>query len=116
MKIALVIVYIILTVSGLVFMKLGGNSGQIAVNEGIFHFNISLVSALGFLCYLCSFLLFTQMIQMFNLSYIIPISTGIVQILTLVAANVIFKENMSLTAIIGASLIIIGIIVMNWRS
>ena len=60
MKIILVIIYLILTVAGLVFMKLGGNSGEIAVKEGIFNFNISLISALGFLCYLCSFLLFTK--------------------------------------------------------
>lgn len=115
MKIILVIIYLILTVAGLVFMKLGGNSGEIAVKEGIFNFNISLISALGFVCYLCSFLLFTKIVLMFDLSYIMPITTGIVQILTLVASYCIFKEHMSVQSIIGASIVIIGIILMNWN-
>ena len=115
MKIILVAIYLVLTVAGLVLIKLGGNSGQIGVNEGIFNFNISLISLLGFVCYLASFLLFTQIVLMFDLSYIIPISTGISQILILVASNVVFKENMSVSAIIGASLVILGIVVMNWK-
>ena len=97
-------------------MKLGGNSGEIAIKEGIFNFNISLVSALGFVCYICSFLLFTKIVMMFDLSYIMPISTGIVQILTLIASFTVFKENMSWQAIAGASLVIVGIIIMNLKS
>ena len=115
MKIVLLLVYLCFTVSGLVLMKLGGNSGQIAVNEGIFHFNISLVSALGFFCYLCSFLIFTQLVLMFDLSYIMPVTAGVVQVLTLIAAKIIFKEQMSIQAIIGATLVIIGVIAMNWK-
>ena len=36
MKIFLVAIYLILTVSGVVLMKLGGNSGEIAIKEGAF--------------------------------------------------------------------------------
>ena len=50
---------------------------------------------------------------MFDLSYIYPIVTGIVQILSLIASKVVFKENMTLQSIIGACIIIIGIVVMN---
>ena len=116
MKLLLVAIYLVLTVSGLILMKLGGNSGEIAVKEGIFNFNINLISALGFICYICSFLLFTKIVLMFDLSYIMPICTGIVQILTLVASYVVFKENMSVQAITGASIVIFGIILMNWKS
>ena len=58
MKIILVIIYLMLTVSGLILMKLGGNSGEVAIKEGVFNFNISLISALGFVCYICSFFFF----------------------------------------------------------
>lgn len=115
MKIILVILYLILTISGLILMKMGGNSGEIAVKEGVFNFNISVISAIGFVCYICSFLLFTKIILMFDLSYIMPISTGIVQILTLVASYMIFKEEMTWQSVVGASVVIVGILLMNWK-
>ena len=113
MKVILVIAYLILTVSGLVFMKLGGNPGTFALKDGTMTLGMSTISAVGFVCYLFSFLLFTRLVVMFDLSYIFPICTGIVQILTLIASAVIFKENISLTSAIGAGIVIIGIIIMN---
>ena len=115
MKIALVILYVILTISGLIFMKLGGNPGTISIQEKTFNFGINLISALGLFCYLCSFLLFTRLVVMFDLSYIMPICTGIVQILTLVSSAVIFKEDFSWNLVLGASMVIVGIIVMNLK-
>lgn len=116
MQFVLLGIYLILTVSGLILMKKGGNPGSIAVEGGNFNFGISLISLAGFVCYLCSFLLFTRLVVMFDLSYIMPLTTGIVQILTLVSSYLIFKEDFSLRAVIGASIVIIGIIVMNWKS
>ena len=115
MQIVLIIIYLILTVSGLILMKKGGNPGSIAFESGNVNFGISLVSLAGFICYIGSFLLFTRLVVMFDLSYIMPLCTGIVQVLTLVASKVIFNENISVQGIIGASLVIIGIIVMNWK-
>ena len=115
MKIILVILYLILTVSGLILMKKGGNSGTIKLNEGDIAFTINWISALGFVCYLFSFLLFTRIVVLFDLSYIMPLVTGIVQILTLISASVVFKEEMSRQGIIGAAIIIIGIIIMNFK-
>ena len=106
-------IYIILSISGLVLMKLGGNSGNIQFNSGDISFSINWISAIGFICYICSFLLFTRIVVMFDLSYIMPFTTGIVQILSLVAASVIFKEQISKQGVIGAIVIIIGIIIMN---
>lgn len=113
MKIVMVIIYLVLTVSGLILMKKGGNSGSIAIENQNFNFNINLISAAGFVCYLFSFILYTRIIVIFDLSYITPICTGIVQILILVASKIVFKENMTTTSIIGASIVIIGVIIMN---
>lgn len=115
MQIVLIIIYLILTLSGLILMKKGGNPGTLAVENGNMNFGISLISLIGLVCYLCSFLLFTRIVVMFDLSYIMPIVTGIVQVLTLVASKIIFKEEISLYGIIGASMVIIGILVMNWK-
>lgn len=116
MKIVLICIYLILTLSGLILMKKGGNPGSLAIENGNANFGISLVSLAGLVCYLCSFLLFTRIVVMFDLSYIMPICTGIVQVLTLIASKVIFKETISTYGIIGASLVIIGIVVMNWKA
>ena len=115
MKFILIIAYLFLTVSGLVFMKLGGNPGSFALKDGTITLGMSVISGIGFVCYLCSFLLFTRIVVMFDLSYIFPIVTGIVQVLTLVASALVFKENITMQSAIGAGIIIIGIIVMNLK-
>ena len=116
MKFIFIGIYLLLTISGLILMKLGGNSGTIAVANKELTFGISLISALGFVCYIASFILYTKIIMMFDLSYIVPITTGIAQILTLVASSIILKEEISVKGIIGACIIIAGIIIMNWKS
>lgn len=115
MQYVLIVIYLILTILGLILMKKGGNPGSLAFESGNMNFGISLISLAGFVCYLGSFLLFTRLVVMFDLSYIMPLCTGIVQVLTLIASKVIFKENITTIGIVGASLIIIGIIVMNWK-
>lgn len=115
MKVILVICYLILTMSGLIFMKLGGNTGSFSMNNGDVNFAISPISLVGFICYIGSFFLFTKMVVMFDLSYITPLCTGIVQILTLISSKVVFKENISIQGIIGASIIIVGLLIMNWK-
>lgn len=115
MQIILIIIYLILTVSGLILMKLGGNTGTLAFDNGNMNFGISLISLAGFICYICSFLLFTRLVVMFDLSYIMPLTTGIVQVLSLIASKLIFKENFTWQAVLGASLVIIGIIIMNYK-
>lgn len=115
MKIIFIILYLILTVSGLILMKKGGNSGNFQMSNGDIAFSINWISAVGFICYICSFLLFTRMVIMFDLSYIMPLTTGIVQIMSLIASSVIFKESISKQGIIGASIIIIGLIIMNYK-
>ena len=115
MKIVLILIYLALTISGLVLMKKGGNPGTISMNKGDLNFGINAISLLGFICYIGSFLLFTRIVVMFDLSYIMPICTGIVQILTLIASYFVFKEQISKQGIIGAMLVIIGIVVMNFK-
>ncbi len=113
MKIILIAIYVLMTVAGLVLMKYGKNPGTISVKDGNINFGVSFISGIGLVCYIISFLLFTRIVIMFDLSYIFPICTGIVQIMSLIASKFVFKEDMPIQAIIGASLVIIGIVVMN---
>lgn len=109
----LIVLYLVLTIVGLVFMKFGGNTGTILFGNGSFSFSMSLISLLGFISYIASFLLFTNIVVKFNLSYIMPITAGIIQVLTLLSGYIIFDENVSINGVIGVVLVIIGIIIMN---
>ena len=114
MKILMIVCYLIFTVSGLILMKKGGNAGKISISAGEFDFNISLISALGFICYIVSFLLYTRIVMMFeNLSFISPICNGVAQIMILIASWLILKEQLTGLNIGGAALIIAGVVIMN---
>ncbi len=116
MRILMIIIYVILTVSGLILMKKGGNAGKISIGSGELGFSISLISALGFICYILSFLLFTRIIMMFeNVSYISPICNGIAQGVIVIASIIFLKEQYSINTIGGALLIIAGVIIMNLK-
>lgn len=115
-QVIMILIYISLTISGLVLMKLGGNPGSISMTDGNINLGISPISLIGFICYIGSFFLFTRMVVMFDLSYIMPLTTGIVQVLSLICSKFIFKEEFTTTGIIGAAIIIIGVILLNWKS
>ena len=105
--------YIILTISGLILMKYGQNTGSIAIEQGSILFSINWISFLGLVSYILSFLLYTKIVVKFDLSFIIPVTAGIVQVLTLVFGIILFKESITLLSIIGVALVIIGIVLMN---
>lgn len=109
----LVSIYVVLSVLGLVLMKLGGNTGNFEFGKDTFVFSISFISLIGFVSYIISFFLFTNLVVKFNLSYIIPITSGIIQVLTLFSGLIIFKENINTNGIIGVIMVISGIVIMN---
>lgn len=114
MKIVSIIIYLILSVGGLVLVKSGSNSVNIAIQDGTFNFAMGLKAMLGFIAYIGSFLIYTfYIIKNFDLSYIFPIITGITQVLVIIAGVVIFKEHINAYAIGGILLIIIGIALLN---
>ena len=112
-KILLVLMYVFLTIAGLVLMKCGKNTGSVAIEQGSILFSINWISLLGLISYILSFLLFTRIVVKFNLSFIVPITAGIVQVLTLVFGIILFNETISVLSIIGVFLVICGIVLMN---
>lgn len=107
-------IYLLLSSSGLVLFKLGANENPIiSFTEGIFGIKLSYLSLLGILCYGFSFFVYLGLISRFNLSYIVPLTTGIMQIIILLASFYIFKENITFYNIIGVILVIAGVIFIN---
>ena len=112
MKYILILVYIFCTTSGITFMKLGGDSLHLGIKGGL-SFGVSWTTFLGLLFYLVSFLLWQRIVVKYDLSIIVPIVNGIVQVITLIIGHFIFKETLSVTSYIGTFLVIIGIVKAN---
>ncbi len=112
MKYLLTIIYIIFTTGGIFCLKSGGDSLMLNLKNGI-SFKMGYITAFGFLLYVCSFLLWQKLIATYDLSYIVPISTGIVQIVVLLLGVLFFKENINYINIIGIVLVITGVILIS---
>ena len=113
-NIILIAVYIILTIGGVVLFKLGTQKDfLVSIATGIFTLKISLMSIIGLVCYLCSFLMYMFLISKFDLTYIVPVTTGIVQVATFVLAIMIFKESVAVSKVVATGLILIGVILLN---
>lgn len=112
MKIVLTVIYICLTTLGIFLMKLGGNSLSLTFHNGI-NFKIGFVTFPGFLSYLCSFLLWQRLVVSFDLSYIVPITTGITQLVILLIGILFFKEQINTVGIIGVLFVILGVVLMT---
>jgi len=110
---AFISVYILFTTGGLILMKMGNNAGTLAIQNSTVNFSVNIISLLGLIMYIISFLMFTKIITTYDLSYIYPMLAGIVQTLSLLAAVFILKENITWFGAVGIALVIIGIIIMN---
>lgn len=114
MEILIITIYLLLSSGGLVLIKLGADSVAIGMKQGIFNCSISLVSILGLICYIGSFLIFTfVLVKRFDLTYIMPIITGISQAIVIIAGLLVFKEHITSFGIVGIILIIAGIVLLN---
>ena len=116
MHIFVFIVYIVLSVTGVVLIKYGAKHPlSLSTGDGHFALSFGYITLLGLLCYVCSFLLYTSLVAKNDLSYIVPLSTGAAYLLTFAASVGIFHEKISTTRIIGSVIILAGIILVSWK-
>lgn len=107
------IIYLILTVSGLMLFKVGGNTNYISLSLSKLDMSISAISILGIVCYGCSFLLWLNIIKSEDISYIFPIANGLVTILTVIGGVLFLQEKVTLMQCIGTIVVIIGVVIIN---
>ncbi|MBR0368540.1 MAG: hypothetical protein IJH86_09155 [Clostridia bacterium] len=114
MFIIILAIYAVLSVGGLTLFKLGAQRAlSVGVAGGILSVNISWLSLAGLAMYVCSFLIYMGLVSKIQLSYLTPISTGVIYTLTLAASMLIFHEPMSAMKLAGVLLVLCGIILMN---
>ncbi len=107
--------YILLTVMGLLMMKLSGQPIEYGLNEGFFFFNISSKMLLALIFYASSFLLWTGIVAKNDLSFIVPFSSAIVNLISVCFGIMIFHESINLYKIIGIVMAMLGVILMNYN-
>lgn len=112
MKYILSLIYILLTTSGLFCFKAGGDSLSLSF-KGVINLKIGFVTALGFIFYLCSFLLWQKLVATYNISYIFPLTNAILQVIIVLLGVTYFKESINVTNIIGMILVIVGVVLIS---
>ena len=111
-----VAIYLFFSVAGLTFMKLGSiNTTLRALTIPFIDLKLNVISILGYGCYAISFLVYTIVITKFDLGLIIPVLSGIVNVLIFIVAISVFKESFTWYSIIGIILITFGVVFMNLK-
>lgn len=112
-NILLVSLYVIFAVLGSTLVKLGGvGRGAGSWLMPIINISISLQTLLGIVLYGLSFVLYIILLNKFDLSFISPLTIGIVYILLMITAVVVFGESFTIIKIIGCSLILAGVLMI----
>jgi multidrug transporter EmrE-like cation transporter len=109
----LMILYFLFNSCGLILMKLGSNNIGLSATKETFSLLLSWKFLGGFLCYICSFLLFSYLLTKSKLSYIYPLSAAVCYVLVILFSYLFLKEQISLLQFIGLALILSGVVLVN---
>lgn len=109
----LMLIYFLFNSCGLILMKLGGNKLNLNINKSVLDLSVSWQYLLGFLCYVCSFLLFSFLLTKSKLTYIYPISAAVCYVLVVILSYVFLKEQITFIQFLGMLLILGGIVLIN---
>lgn len=114
MTIVLLLVYALLAVGGLTCFKLGAQKELVLrVTSSLLSLSISWFSLLGMFMYVCSFLLYLGMVSKMELSYLTPVSSALVYILTMLVSYFVFREGFTAWKAAGIAFILVGVMLMN---
>ena len=114
MTIVILLIYAAISVGGLTCFKLGSQQAlSLNVTGGVLSLQISWLSLIGMAMYVLSFLIYLGLVSKIQLSYLMPITTGVVYILTMIASLVVFHETIGPLKAVGVVLVLCGIVLMN---
>jgi len=109
------IIYVFSSVGGLICFKFGAKQELfVAANNFSFEFKISWVALLGLCLYILSFFIYMGLVSKSNLTYLVPISTVVVNILIILSSIFIFKEHIRYVQSVGIAFILIGAFLINY--
>lgn len=116
MQMVIVLIYGLMSVSGLTCFKLGSQQAlSMGLSKTAFSLEISWLSVLGMVLYVGSFLIYLGMVSRNQMGYVMPVTTAVVHILTFAVSIFVFKEVYTLPQVVGIVMIFGGVILMNLK-
>lgn len=110
------IIYVIMSSLGLTLIKIGtANDFSLKLDRVGVQFQINYVLVAGMCIYIISFLLSMMVMKKMNLSVFYPISAGLIYILICLLSVFVLKEKVSVNQMVGMGIILVGIVVMNFK-
>ena len=106
-------VYALLSAGGLVLFKLGGRDAAQELGRTGFSVSLSWKMLLGIFCYLCSFLLWLVIVSRTQLTFAMPLSVGVVNILVFLGSARFLGEQITPTKILGLAVIVLGLFLIS---
>ena len=108
------LVYVCLSAVALTLIKIGlGKNSSLLFDKSGFGLSVSWILVLGAILYAGSFLLSMIVMKGMNLSLFYPISAGLIYVVVCVLSILVLKEKPSVSQLIGMTIILAGIIIMN---
>ncbi len=103
--------------SGLVLLKLGTEKGvEISFGEGLLNIHINLIFFIGMCLYVASFITSLIIMKNMDLKIFYPVSAGLVYILVCLLSRFILHEEITFIQLVGMSVILLGIILLNIKN
>lgn len=115
MTIVIMLFYVGLSALALILMKSGTNKMSVGFQDGALSLTLGSRLLLGALLYIISFLLSLVLMQRLDLSFMYPLSAGIINLLVCILSVTVLKESIDITRWLGIGLITAGIVLMNLK-
>lgn len=113
MNVALIILYVIFAVGGSTLIKYGGIAKSAALfTVPVVNVSFSITSLFGVLCYGASFVLYIFLLNRLDLSFVSPVTIGVVYVLLMITAVLIFGEQFTIVKTLGCTLILAGVLMV----
>lgn len=115
LNILILVLYVLFAQTAVLLVKLGASSTTVSLQRGDLSLVLNLKTIAGLCLYVCSFLMWIILLSRNNLSFVTPIITGANYIVPMAIGIILLKEKMSVQQWIGASVILLGLIICNIR-
>lgn len=113
LNVILITLYVVFAVGGSTLIKYGGIAKDAALfTVPIANVSLSPISFLGILFYGASFVLYILLLNRLELSFVSPVTVGIVYVLLMITAVLVFGEQMTVIKMLGCGLILAGVLLV----
>ena len=103
--------YVIFAVLGSTLLKAGAEAHTL-FTVPLINLSVSAVTLFGIFSYGLSFILYTILLSRLELSFVSPVTVGLVYVLLMLTAVLIFKEPITAQKISGSLLVLVGVLLM----